>query len=315
MKVSLIVHNINRASALERCLASIGAQAWRPLEVVVQDAGSTDGSPELVRRFVATAAAVGIEVQPWLDCPLRGVAESRNLAAGRATGDLLFYLDNDACLAGPDTVALAVRRFALEAALGAATCRILLRDTNAFDPDCWNFRRPEPVWRDREFESFTFNGGASCVRASAFRAAGGYWELLRYSREEEDLALALLDGRWRIRYCPEITVRHYPESGGRRTPAQRRFLLLQNGLLVFWRRLPEPAASVLAGLRVLSMTWTVWRRHEGRVRALWRAVSAARQLWHEQQPRRRPIAWSTLRRYLFLQLGLNPRAARAPTAF
>lgn len=314
MKVSLIIHNINRAGPLARCLKSVQAQSWRPLEVVIQDAGSTDGSPELVSRFAAEGPAAGIEVQPWLDCPLRGVAESRNMAAGRATGELLFYMDNDATLPDPEAVAGAVRRFLDDPSLAVATCRILWHDADHCDPSCWNFRRPEGVWREREFESFTFNGGASCVRAAAFRAAGGYWNALRYSREEEDLALALLDGNWRIRYCPELVVRHYPDAGGRRSPVQRRRIELQNGLLVFWRRLPLPAALLLGGLRVATMTWRCWRRREGRLTELWRGVPDAVKLWRQWHPDRRPVAWHTLRRFLLLQLGRTPRVACEPAS-
>jgi len=61
MKVSVLVHNLNRATALSRCLVSIAEQTYRPIEVIIADAGSTDESLSVMlsaRRRAATCASV-----------------------------------------------------------------------------------------------------------------------------------------------------------------------------------------------------------------------------------------------------------------
>ena len=47
-KVSVLIHNRNRADCLDRCLESVALQDARPLEVVVLDAQSTDDSPAVL---------------------------------------------------------------------------------------------------------------------------------------------------------------------------------------------------------------------------------------------------------------------------
>ena len=51
MKISVCVHNKDRADVLERCLDSILAQSHRPLEAVILDAGSSDGSQGVIEAW------------------------------------------------------------------------------------------------------------------------------------------------------------------------------------------------------------------------------------------------------------------------
>ena len=37
MKVSILIHNLNRAQILDHCLASVAAQTYRPIEVIILD--------------------------------------------------------------------------------------------------------------------------------------------------------------------------------------------------------------------------------------------------------------------------------------
>ena len=48
-KISVLVHNINRADYLRKCLDSIASQTYRPFEAVILDAGSTDGSMAVIQ--------------------------------------------------------------------------------------------------------------------------------------------------------------------------------------------------------------------------------------------------------------------------
>ena len=58
-RVSVIVPARNEEEALPRCLASLAAQDMAPLEVLVVDDDSTDGT-----RAIAEAAGVGVVVPP-----------------------------------------------------------------------------------------------------------------------------------------------------------------------------------------------------------------------------------------------------------
>lgn len=84
--VSVIVPAYNGERYLAGALASVQAQTYRPLEIVVVDDGSTDGTAQIAQgvagvRYVAQAN--------------QGNAAARNVGVGLATGDLLAFLDQD----------------------------------------------------------------------------------------------------------------------------------------------------------------------------------------------------------------------------
>lgn len=85
--VSCIVPVYNGECYLRAALDSIFAQSYRPLEVIVADDGSTDGTPEI-------AASFGDRVR-YLRQDNRGPAAARNLGLGAARGELVAFLDAD----------------------------------------------------------------------------------------------------------------------------------------------------------------------------------------------------------------------------
>lgn len=300
MKTSVLIHNLNRALALERCLSSLAEQFYRPLEVVILDAGSIDDSEWVIEQACQRMRSAGIEVKV-VSCPKMGVAASRNLAAHHASGDLLCFIDNDAAFATSDCLCQAVKRFACNPRLAVTAFKILKTDTNEADPVTWVFRRSLAIWSGREFKSFNFVGTGFCIRVNAFWQAGGFWDHLRYSREEEDLAMALVDKEWEFLYCPAVAIRHYPEPSGRMSLAERRFTELRNGLLVLWHRLPIPVALLAMTVRICTMTMTS-RREGNSVRLLIRAVPQAAKEWRRSHLRRSPIKIKSAWRYAALHL-------------
>lgn len=53
MKLSIITINYNNAVGLRKTLASVAAQTYREIEHIIVDGGSTDGSLELIKEYVA----------------------------------------------------------------------------------------------------------------------------------------------------------------------------------------------------------------------------------------------------------------------
>ena len=211
----------------------------------------------------------------------------------------MFFLDNDATVEVDDGLERIAERFAAEPDLGLVACRVLYRDGDEVDPGAWVFRRPSVSWQNRRFSTFTFTGGCFFVRREAFEAAGGFWEALPYAREEEDLALAMLDRGWAINYDPVVTIRHYPEATGRMSSSERKRVELRNGAMVIYRRLPLPLVPMAIAARVFTMSVTA--RREGRsLRALWAALFEARRRWREERCERDPVGWRTIWRYLAL---------------
>ena len=299
MKVSILIHNLDRASVLEPCLRSALQQIHRPLEVVILDAGSTDNSVRVIADASDLLRKAGIDVL-ISNCARLGVAASRNLAAGLASGDLLCAIDNDATFADPECVTRAVSQFHCNSNLGLVSFRVLKANTTEVDQSAWVFRRSSDQWFDRAFSTFTFAGTGFCVRADAYKEVGGFWDHLQYAREEEDLGMALIDGGWQLAYSPDTTIRHYSDSRGRSTIADRRCIELRNGILVLWRRLPFPLSMLAITARVCSMAMKSVLRREQDLGRLLSAVPEAIRDWQGHRLHRLPITFRGFWKYTVL---------------
>jgi GT2 family glycosyltransferase len=295
MKISVVIHNLNRATALERCLASVEMQTYRPLELVVLDAGSEDSSRAVIENATERMRAGGIEVR-FVPCSPMGVSKSRNFGARRATGDVLVMMDNDACLTSADSSAKVAELFERCPKVAVACIRLLNRDTDRLDPFGWVYRRP-PSWSSRFFHTFTFAGGCFAIRAVSFWEAGGFWEQLQYSREEEELALGLIDNGWDLVFIPTVAARHYFDPEGRVNVVQRRWLELKNGILVLWRRFPLALAipAILGRTATMSLKMLV-RHHESPLPLASAVVTAARE-WRQSGLTRLPVSFRSTWRY------------------
>ena len=300
MKISVLIHNLNRASSVDRCLSSVAKLAYRPLEVVIVDAGSTDNSLAVIQQASHDMDRLGIEARV-VSCPQMGVAGSRNFAAHHASGDLLCFIDNDAAFVSSDCLCLVFKLFTGNERLALVAFRVLDGDTDKIDAVTWAFRRSREAWSNREFKTCAFVGTAFCIRRHAFWEAGGFWDYLRYSREEEDLGLALVDKGWELLYSPAAIIRHYPEPNGRMSLAERRFGELRNGILVLWRRVPIPFALLAIGLRICTMALKT-RRERNSVRALIAAVPEAAQEWQRFHLQRLPVTFKSAWRYAALHV-------------
>ena len=310
-KVSVLIHNRNRVAILGKCLGSVAALEYRPLEVLVLDAESTDGSQAVIEAAVDAMRGRGIEAR-LIPCRPTGCPASRNLAASHATGDLLFFVDNDATIVEPDGLGSIVRLFEDNPRLAVATVRILLEDSPAFDPFAWVFRRPKETWELRTFNTFTFAGTGFFARASAYREVGGFWERLIYSREEEEMSYALITAGWHLAYCPSLTVRHYPSSRGQAEVGKRRSVELVNGVLVLWRRLPLLLAVMAILGRIGTMTGKSLISEPRSLAGLWRSVGLALgQVVSFGEPRH-PISFAAVWRYAMLHFDRGAAASFGP---
>jgi glycosyltransferase involved in cell wall biosynthesis len=86
--ISVIVAVFNRARTLQACLDSIVEQTAGPLEIIICDGGSSDGSREILE-------ANHSRLTYWQSQPDRGVANAWNMALDRATGDWICFLGAD----------------------------------------------------------------------------------------------------------------------------------------------------------------------------------------------------------------------------
>lgn len=295
MRVRVVVVSWNSGDVLPRCLASIRATAWlgAPLEIVVVDNGSTDGSVEdWPRRHP--------------DVELRqtgrnlGFAGAANVGLSDLDGlDAVALVNPDAFVEPGWLVPLAV---ALEEdpGLGAACPKILfdtadpagrpvinnvgnivgptweLHDRGYGEVDVGQYDRAEDVWG--------WCGGGVLLRASYLREVGLFDERLFLYAEDADLSWRGRHRGWRYRYVPTSVVRHVhrASSGGERTPLLD-LLNRRNRLVVVtrhggWRGATAAWTRALGGILaslVTDLLMPAARREHPDTAAVGRRVRAA----------------------------------------
>src|SRR5207247_2978303 len=93
--ISVVVVNWNRRNLLRACLRSLAAQRTsHPLDVVVVDNGSDDGSPEMVLEEFS--GDVSVRVQLVRNLVNVGFCAANNQGFAASAGEFVALLNNDA---------------------------------------------------------------------------------------------------------------------------------------------------------------------------------------------------------------------------
>lgn len=174
-RISVIIPALDEQDYIRYALDGLRKQSMRNFETIVVDGGSSDRTVSIAKSFANV-----------ITCRKRGTGRARNMGARKATGNILLFIDADT-KPSPKL---------LETYSGIFSCRDIVAATGPIYPiDSNNFW----IRKGYEFVSVflvrlsilvgrpAIVGSNFAVRASKFRAAGGFDEsLMTY----EDWALS-----------------------------------------------------------------------------------------------------------------------------
>jgi GT2 family glycosyltransferase len=175
--ITVITPCLNARDTVERAVASVAEQGYEPLEHVVVDGGSTDGTLELLSRHPALVVESGQD---------RGLSHAMNKGIDIASGDIIGWLNADDFYL-PGALQRVGEAFAAqpEALWAAGACVIV-------DADDREVRRFVTWYKRFLLRHYRFGlnltqnfiaAPATFVRRETLRELGGFDERFRYSMD------------------------------------------------------------------------------------------------------------------------------------
>lgn len=266
LQPSLVITTRNRKDELRAALASAFNQT-APIEVIVLDDGSTDGTAEMVCTEFPNARLIQFS-EP------RGYIVRRNEGARLATGEIIFSIDDDATFSTPYVVERTLRDFG-NSLIGAVAIPF-------FEPNKENRERQRAPDTKAIWITDTFIGTAHALRRDVFLRLGGYREHLVHQGEEGDYCIRMLDAGFFVRLGNSDPIHHFESPN--RDFSRMDYYGARNAILFVGQNVPWPAFPVhLVGTITNVLRWTLRpRRFLIRFRAviagLWWFISNRQQI-------------------------------------
>ncbi len=197
--VTIVIPVHNGALHLSDCLNAVRALDPAPLECLVVDDGSTDGSGAIAEQAGFTVLSTGMR---------RGPAAARNIGARAARGTILLFIDADVRIPS-GTVGRMLARFAEDAARDAVIGSYDDQPANpAFVSQYRNLLHCY-THQNSNSDTCTFWTGCGAIRASVFSTQGGFSEAYRRPQTEDmELGLRLRQSGRHVWLDKTLQVKH-----------------------------------------------------------------------------------------------------------
>ncbi len=216
-RVSVVILCYNSAGYIAPCLRSVARLEHRPLEVVVADNASRDGSADAARR---AARECGLEIRLLpLDRNL-GCGGGNNAGWRASRGEVIVFLNPDTEVT-PGFVTELLRPMTEDPAIAVTGAKIYYPGTrtlqhagakihpNGMTGHYGSGQEDRGEWDEpRDVDYVT--GAGFAVRRDVLERVGGYDEdYFPAYFEESDLCTRIRRAGWRVRYAPAAVLFHH----------------------------------------------------------------------------------------------------------
>jgi glycosyltransferase involved in cell wall biosynthesis len=257
--VTIITPTLNRASFLAHAIESVRRQSYRPIQHIIVDGGSTDGTHELLARYPEVERIVGRD---------EGIYDALNKGLTLAKGEVIGFLNSDDLYLG-EVVAAAVSRLmgdpSLDAVCGGA--RIVSESIEG--------RRELVHLNDESVKSLNMQdiSGPPCIingrffRRGVFERIGKFDARFRIAGDQEFLLRACIN-QLRSISLPDIVYEYRQHPGSMTLNGRKaaRLSALRECLDIAARF--SSAEQMPAGVRRSCRRWHAWLSGWGTLTAL-----------------------------------------------
>ncbi|MBK8020688.1 MAG: glycosyltransferase [Chloroflexi bacterium] len=270
--LSIVIPNWNGLRFLETCMNALAAQTLQPLEVLVVDNASTDGSQAFLRERFPWVKLIALPVN-------KGFTGACNAGMQAATGEFICLLNNDTEV-DPGWAAAVLDAFRRHPEIGSVASKMLLFDKRDHLHTAGDLftkgGRPvnRGVWEqdkgqyDREEPVFSACGGSAVYRRIMLQEIGLLDDDFFFSLEDVDLGWRAQLAGWRCLYTPAAVVYHHLSATGGGTTAS--YYVGRNTLYLLVKDYPlwhKYGAQVIRGqVRTAWEALRAWRGDAARAR-------------------------------------------------
>ena len=272
--LSVVIPNWNGGHFLPVCLGALAKQSYQPIEVLIVDNASSDGSPELISRDYPWVTLIELPVN-------MGFTGACNAGLWAARGEFIALLNNDTEV-DAGWAAAAVEAFSRADDIGSVASKMLLFDQrdrihtagDYFTVDGRAGNRG--VWQaddgafDREEYVFSACGGSSVYRRAMLDQIGALDDDFFFSLEDVDLGWRAQLAGWRCLYTPSAIVYHHLSATGGGVTASYYdgrnllFVLAKNYPSALWRKYGVQVVRAQVNLALEALR--AWRGAAARAR-------------------------------------------------
>ncbi len=180
-RLSIVIPAKNEEHFLPILLESIKQQTLQPDEIIIADAGSTDGTVTLAGQYGCRVVKGGMP------------GPGRNAGARAAMGDIILFLDADVLLPQNDFLERGLEQFSRRD-LAIATVDVIVPHGNAFDRAVHAFyNRYVRLWGSVHAHA---PGFCMFVKKELHNEVGGFDETVRFCEDHDYAGRAAKRGRF-----------------------------------------------------------------------------------------------------------------------
>ena len=259
--ISVIVLNWNGERVIESCLRSVQTQTYEPLELIVVDNASVDGSVELIRRKFPTIPLIANRSN-------LGFGGGNNVGIRASQGKYVMVLNNDSQL-HPKCIEELKVSIEKDEVYGACAPKILLESPGhlvdaagiVVCPDGLSIGRGRLESGDRydqETEVFFGSGCACLYRREMLEDIGLYDEDFFAYAEDTDLGWRARLAGWNCTYNPRAIVYHLHSASAGTYSHLKAFLVERNRFWVAIKNFPFSLILWGQGYTVCRYFWQAY---------------------------------------------------------
>ncbi len=280
--VSIVMLAWNRREDVKESLCRIQQIDYSPLEVIVVDNGSTDGTEKMIESEFPSIQLIKMNENI-------GIA-AYNVGFSAAKGEYIVVIDDDSFPA-KYAIKRMVEVFEKDEQLGIVAFDV--RNYESYDDIKDEYEQEDGSAEAKAVAAdyfMSFNGAGAGIRKKLFETIGYYPEEFFLYQNEADCALKVWDAGYRIEFYANI-VSYHKYSPKNRTSWRAPFYYTRNLFWLFWKHYPmDIAVKMTFRLMYYCFYYSLEQKTNVYVRAMWAAFREVYKLRGKRKPVKRLVA-------------------------